>query len=80
MKGMLSIAAISFAIATGSVATAQTDSHYDMDTLGQGSWEQMITLEPCMNGSVSASGLYPSQIAENMSFSTRGVMASLPPR
>ena len=79
MKAMLSIAAVSFVIATGSVATAQTDTHYGMDTLAQGSWEQMITLEPCLNGGVSASGLYPSQLAENMSFSTRGAMASLPP-
>ena len=79
MKGILGVAAVSLAMATGSVATAQTDTSYGMDTLAHGSWDQMVNLEPCLNGNVSASGLYPSQIAENMSFSTRGTLASLPP-
>lgn len=79
MKGILGIMAVSLAMATSSVATEQTDTHYDMDTLAEGSWYQMISLEPCMNGHVSASGLYPSQFAENMSYTSRGVMASLPP-
>ena len=79
MKSIIGVVTVSLAMTTGSVATAQTDTHYGMDSLSQGSWEQMTSLEPCMNGAVSATGLYPSQIAENMSFSTRGVMASLPP-
>jgi hypothetical protein len=78
MKSIFGVVSVSLAIATGSIATAQTDTSHGMDNLVQGSWEQMISLEPCMNGAVSATGLYPSQSTENMSFSTRGVMASLP--
>ena len=77
MKAVLGISTITLAMAAGSIATAQTDTHYGMDALAQGSWEQMTSLESCMNGAVSASGLYPSQIAEDMSFSTRGIMARL---
>lgn len=79
MKGILSVAAVSLALAT-SAAISQTDTRHGMKTIAQDRWEQMVNLEPCMNGGVSASGLYPSQIAENMSFSTRGTLASLPPR
>ena len=79
MKGILSVAAVSLVLATNGLATAQFDTSYGMDTIAKDSWEQMVTLEPCMNGGVSASGLYPSQIAENMSFSTRGTLAKLPP-
>jgi len=37
-------------------------------------------LEPCMNGDVSASGLYPSQIAEDKSFATLGTLANVSSR
>ena len=80
MKSIIGVVSVSLAMTTGSMATAQTGMHFGMDTPAQGSWEQMTSLEPCMNGAVSASGLYPSQIIENMSFSTRGVIASVPPR
>jgi hypothetical protein len=80
MKSIIGVVSVSLAMTTGSMAIAQTETHSGMDTLAQGSWEQMTSLEPCMNGAVSASGLYPSQIIENMSFSSRGVMASAPPR
>ena len=77
MKAILGIATVSLAIATSSVATAESDTRYGMDNLAEGSWDQMVSLEACTNGDVSASGLYPSQSAENMSFSTRGVMAKI---
>ena len=79
MKGIFSIVAVSLAMATSSVATAETDTRNVTDTIAEGSWYQMVSLEPCMNGLVSASGLYPSQFAENMSYTSLGVMASLPP-
>jgi hypothetical protein len=78
MKAIPGIATALLAIATGTVATAQNDTHYGMDSLAEGNWEQMVSLEACMNGGVSASGLYPSQFTENMSFSTRGTMAKIP--
>ena len=78
MKTILGVAAVSLLIATGSVAVAQNDTPHGMDNAAEGQWEQMVSLEACMNGDVSASGLYPSQIAENMSFSTRGILARLP--
>ena len=77
MKGIFGIVAVS--LATSSVATAETDTHNVTDTIAEASWYQMVSLEPCMNGLVSASGLYPSQFAENMSYTSLGVMASLPP-
>ena len=79
MKAMLGIATVSLAIATGSVASAQKDTQYGMNNLAEGSWDQTVSLESCMNGHVSATGLYPTQQAENMSFYTRGVMARVPP-
>lgn len=79
MKGIPGIAAVSLAMATSSVAAVEAGTHSDMHALAQGGWVHMVSLEPCMNGAVSASGLYPSQIAEDMSFSTRGVMAGLNP-
>ena len=63
MKSIIGVVSVSLAMTTGSMATAQTGMHSGMDTLAQGSWEQMTSLESCMNGAVSASGLYPSQIA-----------------
>ena len=75
MKSIFGVVSVSLAMTTGSVVTAKTG----MDNIMQDSWQQMTSLEPCMNGAVSATGSYPSQVAENMSFSTRGVMASLPP-
>ena len=78
MKSIIGVVSVSLAMTTGSLATAQTGMHDGMDTRARGSWQQMTSLEPCMNGAVSATGSYPSQIAENMSFSSRGVMASLP--
>lgn len=77
MKTLLGIATVTLAIATGSVATAENDTRYGMEKQIEGSWDQMVSLEACTNGGVSASGLYPSQLAENMSFSTRGVMAKI---
>ena len=41
----------------------------------QSSWEQTVLFEPCMNGEVSAGGLYPSQAAENKSRATMGYLA-----
>jgi hypothetical protein len=79
MKSMIRVVSVSLAMATGSIAAAQTDIYSGMDNLAQVSWEQMSSLEPCMNGAVSATGVYASQGIENMSFSTRGVMAGLPP-
>ena len=78
MKTILRIATASLAIATTSVATAQNGVHDGMNNLAESSWARMVGLEACMNGNVSASGLYPSQIVENMSFSTRGLMAKKP--
>lgn len=75
MKSIIGVVSVSLAMTTGSAVTAQTG----MDNIVQDSWQQMTSLEPCMNGAVSATGSYPSQNAENMSFSTRGVMVSLPP-
>jgi hypothetical protein len=77
MKTIISAVSVSVVMAT-SAATAQTETHHGMATHSQGIWEQMASMEPCTNGAVSASGSYPSQSAENMSFSTRGPMASLP--
>lgn len=39
-------------------------------------WEKEALYEPCMNGAVSSSGLYPSQIAEDKSISTLGFLAT----
>ena len=78
MKAILGIATVSLALATGSVVAAQNGTHYGMSKHAQSGWDQMVSLEGCMNGDVSASGLYSSQLAENMSFSTRGVMARMP--
>jgi hypothetical protein len=38
-------------------------------------WEKVAQYEPCMNGAVSATGLYPSQVAEDKSFATLGFIA-----
>lgn len=38
-------------------------------------WENTALYEPCMNGGVSAGGLYPSQITEDKSNATLGVLA-----
>ena len=79
MKAILVIAAVSLAIASGSVASAQSGTQHGMNKLAEGSWDHTASLESCMNGHVSATGLYPTQHAENMSFSTRGVMARVTP-
>lgn len=79
MKNIIGIVAVTLATITSAVASTQTDMHKSAGTAAQDSWDRVISLEPCMNGGVSASGLYPSQIAENMSFSSRGLMASRPP-
>ena len=78
MKTILGVATVSLVIATGSVAATQNDTHNGMAHQAESSWDQMVSLEACMNGHVSASGLYPSQIVENMSFSTRGILARIP--
>lgn len=57
------------AIATAGPATSPTEA-----TLS--GWEQTALYEPCMNGEVSAGGLYPSQAAENKSRATMGYLAT----
>lgn len=38
-------------------------------------WERMAVYEPCMNGDVSSSGFYPSQVGEDKSRATLGLIA-----
>ena len=60
------------------LATAHAGTPGATDEAALSIWEHMVSLEPCMNGDVSASGLYPSQIAEDKSFATLGTLADLP--
>lgn len=70
------------ALASGSItlATAYAGTPDGTDEAALSTWEQMVSLEPCMNGDVSGSGLYPSQIAEDKSFATLGTLADLSSR
>lgn len=43
---------------------------------GLGQWQQTALYEPCMNGGVSAGGLYPSQMAEDKWKATLGLLAN----
>ena len=40
-------------------------------------WLRMVATEPCMNGDISSTGAYPTQRAEDMSYASMGVWASL---
>lgn len=64
------------AVATLSTAAHANDNPSQRDgdsALSQ--WENVALYEPCMNGGVSAGGLYPSQIAEDKSHATLGILA-----
>ena len=77
MKDFFRIILVSVAVASTGPAVAQAGVSSAMDEAALSSWEHMVSLEPCMNGDVSASGLYPSQIAEDKSFATLGRLAVL---
>lgn len=67
-------------LASGSLglASAHAEVPRGMGEAALSSWERAVSLEPCMNGDVSASGVYPSQIAEDKSFATLGTLADRP--
>lgn len=69
LVGILAIAA-SNSVAAAERTTAQHDAEQALSE-----WENTALYEPCINGDVSASGLYPSQIAEDKSYATLGVLA-----
>ena len=77
MNDITGIVLASLMIAATAGTTAQAVTPGATDAAALGSWEHMVNLEPCMNGDVSASGLYPSQIAEDKSFATLGTLANL---
>ena len=77
MNDITGIVLASLMIAVTVGATVQAGTPGVMDEAALSSWEHMVNLEPCMNGDVSASGLYPSQIAEDKSFATLGTLANL---
>ena len=60
-------------IACAAMATAGPAKTQTEDALI--GWEQTALYEPCMNGEVSAGGLYPSQPAEDKSRATMGYLA-----
>lgn len=65
----LPLLVLSSVLAAGQVSDwIRADSHLS-------SWEKEALYEPCMNGTVSATGLYPSQVAEDKSFGTLGFIA-----
>ena len=78
MKDLMRIILVSVAVASTTHATGEIGASSAMDEAALSSWEHTVSLEPCMNGEVSASGLYPSQIAEDKSFATLGVLAGRP--
>ena len=59
------------------IAVAQPTTSAVGDSAAMSKWEREALYEPCMNGEVSANGLYPSQIAEDKSFATLGRLAQL---
>jgi len=77
MKHIIRISFLALAIASITLATAHAGKQNGMDEAALSSWEQMVMLESCMNGDASASGLYPSQITEEKSFATLGILADL---
>jgi hypothetical protein len=80
MKDSVRLVFVALAIASIPVATAHAGTANGIDEAALSSWEHMVSLEPCMNGDVSASGLYPSQIAEDKSFATLGTLANVSSR
>ena len=68
---------VSLVILQTAVAQATMSAVSDSAVISQ--WEREALYEPCMNGEVSANGLYPSQIAEDKSFATLGRLAQLQP-
>jgi hypothetical protein len=80
MKSSIRIAFATLAIASIPLAAVQAGTTSKMDEASLSEWEHMVSLESCINGEVSASGLYPSQIAEDKSFATLGVLADLSSR
>ncbi len=71
------IALVSLGIAATTLTIAQAGKSVTIDETALSAWEHMVSLEPCMNGEVSSTGLYPSQIAEDKSFATMGMLAGL---
>lgn len=67
--------AITLALLASASLTAAEVLHDAGQPSEAAAWEHMASYEPCMNGEVSASGLYPSQIAEDKSFATLGWIA-----
>jgi len=59
-----------------SSATSAVMSHRYANEADLSNWEKMASYEPCMNGAVSATGSYRSQIADDKSFGTLGFLAS----
>jgi len=80
MKNSIRTALATLAIASIPLAAVQAGTTSGMDGATLGNWEHMVSLEPCTNGEVSASGLYPSQIAEDKSFATLGTLADISSR
>jgi hypothetical protein len=80
MKNSIRTIFAALAIASIPLATTQAGTLHEMDQTALSNWEHMVSLEPCMNGEVSAYGLYPSQIAEDKSFATLGTLANVPSR
>ena len=80
MKNGIRIAFATLAIASIPLAAVQAGTTSRMDETSLSEWEHMVSLESCINGEVSASGLYPSQIAEDKSFATLGILADLSSR
>jgi len=80
MKNGIRIAFAILAIALIPLATIQAGTTTRMDEAALSDWEHMVSLESCINGEVSASGLYPSQIAEEKSLATLGILADLSSR
>ena len=75
MNRLYSFGLVAVVIGLASVAHAnQHLAQRDGDSI-LGEWGNSAFYEPCMNGSVSASGLYPSQTTEDKSLATLGVLA-----
>jgi hypothetical protein len=80
MKDSIRIVLVALAIASIPLATVHAGKANGTDEAAISSWEHMVSLEPCMNGDVSASGLYPSQIAEDKWSATLGTLANVSSR
>lgn len=75
MKQIRFVVLASIVLALRQVANANPNMPPAGDIASISEWERTALYEPCINGDVSASRLYPSQIAEDKSFMTLGMLA-----